>query len=287
MFCGKFRLSVWSLLVVWSIAAYAADLRVVSGLTNPESALVGPDDRIYVSQIGQFDKDGDGSVAVLGKEGKLEIFAKGLDDPKGLAKWKNDIYAADKTRIWKIDAKGNAVEWIKKSNFPEKPQFLNDTVFDSKGNLYVSDTGDIKKGGAGAIFKISPERKVTLVILEAMDKRIKSPNGLLMNGDHALLVLDFFTGELNRLDLKTLKISKLADGFGGADGLARDRAGILYISDWKGGRVWSFNPKQKNTKPVMYRQGFMAVADITLDASENFILVPDMKMGTLTWLPKR
>ncbi|MGH8753651.1 MAG: hypothetical protein ACREUJ_07225, partial [Burkholderiales bacterium] len=79
----------------------------------------------------------------------------------------------------------------------------------------------------------------------------------------------------------------LADGFGGADGLARDRAGILYISDWKGGRVWSFNPKQKNTKPVMYRQGFMAVADITLDASENFILVPDMKMGTLTWLPKR
>ncbi|MGH8716127.1 MAG: hypothetical protein ACREUI_05270, partial [Burkholderiales bacterium] len=99
-------MSVWSLLVVWSIAAYAADLRVVSGLTNPESALVGPDDRIYVSQIGQFDKDGDGSVAVLGKEGKLEIFAKGLDDPKGLAKWKNDIYAADKTRIWKIDAKG-------------------------------------------------------------------------------------------------------------------------------------------------------------------------------------
>jgi sugar lactone lactonase YvrE len=269
------------------IGVRAADLRVVSGLKNPESALVGPDGRIYVSQIGKFDKSGDGSVAVIGKDGRPEIFAKDLDGPKGLAKWKNHIYVADKTRIWKIDPNGNAVEWIKKSDFPDKPQFLNDTVFDSKGNLYVSDTGDIKNGGGGAIFKISPERKVTLVTFEGMDKRIKSPNGLLMEGDRALLVLDFSTGELNRLDLKALKTTTLASGFGGGAGLARDKAGVLYISDWKGGKVWSFNPKQKNVKPVLYKQNFMSAADITLDAGENFILVPDTKMGTLTWLPKR
>ncbi|MGH8750199.1 MAG: SMP-30/gluconolactonase/LRE family protein [Burkholderiales bacterium] len=269
---------------VSAACAQAGDLRVLSGLKNPESALAGSDGRIYVSQIGAFDKDGDGSLAVIGKDGKLEIFAKGLDDPKGLAQWKGELYAADKTRIWKIDARGNAVEWVRKSDFPEKPQFLNDLVFDSKGNLYVSDTGDLEKGG-GVIFKITPQRKVTLVILEGADKRIKAPNGLLMEGDSALLVLDFLNGELNRLDLRTLKLTRLAGGFGGGDGLARDKAGVLYISDWKGGRVWSFNPRQKNSKPVLYQQNFVSAADITLDSSEKFILVPDMKAGTLTWLP--
>ncbi len=37
--------------------------------------------------------------------------------------------------------------------------------------------------------------------------------------------------------------------------------------------------------PVKYDQHFEAAADITLDASERFLIVPDMKAGTLTWLP--
>ncbi len=38
--------------------------------------------------------------------------------------------------------------------FPPKPLFLNDVDADSAGNLYVSDSGDLK-GGEGAVYKIA------------------------------------------------------------------------------------------------------------------------------------
>ena len=61
---------------------------------------------------------------------------------------------------------------------------------------------------------------------------------------------------------------------------------MLYISDWKGGKAWKLNLKQKGAKPQQYSQSFQSAADITMSADGKFILVPDMKAGTLVWLPK-
>ena len=280
------KLALALALLAAAAAARAEALRVVSGLVNPESALIGWDGRVYVSQIGEFGKDGDGSIAVIGKGGKLELFAKGLDDPKGLAVLNKNLYVTDKNRIWKIDSTGKARVFVKLEAFPQPPLFLNDLVFDSRGNLYVSDTGDIEKGGKGALFRVNHLGKVSLVINEAQEPRIKSPNGLLMDGPDKLLVVDFASGELNRLNLKTKKLEKVADGFGGGDGLVRDKAGVLYVSDWKGGHVWRLNLKQKDAKPQQFEQTFQASADIGLDRTGKFLLVPDMKAGTVTWLPK-
>src|SRR4051812_5676762 len=80
-------------------------LTTVKGLAFPESVLVGTDNKIYVSQIGEFGKDGDGSVVII-KDGQIMPFASGFDDPKGLAQIGQFIYVADKTRIWKIDRRG-------------------------------------------------------------------------------------------------------------------------------------------------------------------------------------
>ena len=63
-----------------------------------------------------------------------------------------------------------------------------------------------------------------------------SPNGLLMEGPDRLLVVDYTTGILFRIDLKAMlpmaggvpvqpaskTMEKVAGGFGAADGLARD-----------------------------------------------------------------
>ena len=280
----------FSLALVLSLAvssvANADELRAVTGFVSPESAIVGPDGRIYVSEIGEFGKDGDGKVTVVGKSGQPKVFASGFDDPKGLAVWKHWIFVTDKTRVWKIDGEGRASVFAKTSAFPQPPLFLNDATFDSRGNLYVSDTGDIQNGGKGAIFKITPGGKVSLVISEAQNPRIKSPNGLLLERPGKLLVLDFSNGELLRLDVDKGTTEKLADGFGGADGLARDEKGVLYISDWKGGRVWKLDLKRKDAKPEQYPQTFQSAADISLSRDGKFILVPDMKAGTLSWLPK-
>lgn len=266
--------------------ANADSPRSVKGLTSPESVLVGPDGRIYVSEIGGFGKDGDGKVSVIGKSGNIEPFAKGLDDPKGLAVSKDVIYVADKTRVWKIDKQGQASVFAKAEDFPQPPLFLNDLAFDTSGNLYVSDSGDVQKGGKGAIFRITPAGKVSMLISEAQNPSIKSPNGLLSEQSGKLLVVDLASGELLRLDVGKGKVEKVAEGFGGGDGLALDAAGVLYVSDWKGGRVWKMNLKQKGAKPEQYAQTFQAAADIALSGDGKFILVPDMKAGTLVWLPK-
>jgi gluconolactonase len=269
-----------------SSLADADELRAVKGFGSPESAIVGPDGRIYVSEIGEFGKDGDGKISVIGKSGQAQVFASGLDDPKGLAVWKHWIFVTDKTRVWRIDGEGHASVFVKASDFPQPPLFLNDPVFDSRGNLYVSDTGDIQNGGKGAIFKITLQGKVSLVISEAQNPSIKSPNGLLFERPGKLLVLDFASGELLRLDVDKRTVEKVADGFGGGDGLARDGKGVLYLSDWKGGRVWKLDLKRKDAKAEQYPNTFQSAADIGLSADGKFILVPDMKAGILYWLPK-
>jgi sugar lactone lactonase YvrE len=203
-----------------------------------------------------------------------------------LAASRDAIFVADKTRIWKIDMKGSASVFIKADAFPQPPLFLNDLAFDTSSNLFASDTGDIEKGGKGAIFKISPDGVATVLIAEATQPAIKSPNGLLFESPDKLLVVDFSTGELLRLDVKDLAIEKVASGFGGGDGLARDSSGMLYISDWKNGKAWKMDTRAPGARPQQYAANFQAAADIALSRDEQFLLVPDMKAGVLVWLPK-
>jgi sugar lactone lactonase YvrE len=273
-------------LALSAAGAQADALKTVTGLATPESALIGPDGRIYVSEIGGFGKDGDGKVTAIGPDGKATPVASGMDDPKGLAAVGKTIYVADKTRIWKIDAKGKASVFVKAEDFPQPPLFLNDLTVDRNGNLFVSDSGDIEKGGKGAIFKVTPAGKVSLVVSEAQNPAIKSPNGLLFESSGKLLVVDFASGDLLRLDVGQGTTEKIAEGFGGGDGLAHGAQDLLYVSDWKNGRVWKLDMKSKGAKPEPYAQTFQSAADIALSKDGKFILVPDMKAGTLVWLPK-
>src|SRR5262245_41813916 len=65
--------------------ALAAEKQVIaSGLESPESVAIGQGGRLFVTLIGKSNVNGDGAVAVI-EGGKPKTFAKGLDDPKGLA----------------------------------------------------------------------------------------------------------------------------------------------------------------------------------------------------------
>ncbi|HET6757019.1 MAG TPA: SMP-30/gluconolactonase/LRE family protein [Burkholderiales bacterium] len=271
-------------LFAFALLAQAKEPRVLAGLVSPESVLAAANGKIYVSQIGEFGKDGDGSVVIVNR-GKIEPFATGLNDPKGLAQSGEFIFVTDKDRVWKIDSKGRPTVFADKQAFPIAPQFLNDIVADGDGSFYVSDSGDTQAGSGGAIFKITRTGEVSTLITAKDDGRIKSPNGLLLDR-RSLLVVDFASGELHRVQLNPVRLTKLADGFGGGDGLAQTRSGTLFVSDWKGGRVWSVDLKQNPPQPKLYDRAFQAAADIALDRDEKSLLVPDMKAGTLTWLPR-
>lgn len=267
-------------------AGAADELRAVKGLTTPESAVVTADGRIYVTEIGEFGKPGDGKVTVIDDQGGTRAFATGLDDPKGIAAFGADLFVVDVTRVVRIDIAGKVTVLARPTDFPAPPLFLNDVAIDRDGNVYVSDSGEVGKGGKGAVYRISPQGQVTLIVSEAQNPAIRSPNGLLLDGRGGLLVADFSTGELLRVDLATRAVERLGDGFGAADGLALDAEGRLYVSDWKGGQVWQWEPGRSGAKPKRYDRTFGAAADITLTADGRHILVPDMKAGILYWLPR-
>jgi gluconolactonase len=261
-------------------SAQAHEAKTITGLKMPESAIAAKNGLIYVSEINEFGKDGDGQISTIDKNGKLAVFATGMDDPKGLAIIGKDIYVADKARVLKVAPDGKWQVFAAEDAFPVKPQFLNDLESDDEGNLYVSDSGDLKTGGA--IYRIDRAGMVTLITDGKKDPAVLAPNGLLMDGRGKMLEVDIASGILYRIDLSSGKLTKLAEGFGGADGIVRSKKGMLYVSDWANGKVFSVD---KNYKVTLIKDGLKSAADINISRDGRYLLVPDMKGGELVMLP--
>jgi len=265
-------------LLMSGASVHAADRRVIAaGMENPESVVIGRDGRLYMTVIGKSDVDGDGTVAVI-VGGKPQVFAKGLDDPKGLVTRGTDLFVADKARVWKIDSDGKAGVYAAAEDFPSKPKFLNDIEVSPAGDVFVSDCGTFVADAA--VFRITPDRKVSVLVDQKSFPALKAANGLLMDGKDHLLVADFTAGRLYRCSLADGSMVEVASGLGGADGLARDAKGRIYVSDWKGGKVFVLEPG--STTPTLYADKFQAAADILYSAKGGALLVPDMKAGTLS-----
>lgn len=261
-------------------APVATSAKTLSGLTMPESAIAHTDGRIFITEIGGYGKDGDGKVTVLNTDGTTATVADGLNDPKGIDMFNNQLYVADMNHVLRIDLDGKKTVFAKTADFKGTPTFFNDIEIDGLGNVYVSDSGD-DKGKHAAIYQITQAGKVTRLLDE--NTGIKRPNGLLMDGPNKLLVADFGSGKLFQLafDAETgkSKLTLLNSGFGAADGLVRDSDGLLYISDWAGGKVWQLG--EPKATPQLISQGHKSSADISLSIDGKFILMPDMKAGSL------
>ena len=259
-------------------------MQKITGLKMPESVVQAKNGKIYVSEINGFGKDADGQITVI-ENGKARVFATGLDDPKGLAIVGQDLYVADNKRVLKIalagSNQGQAQAFATAASFPEMPLFLNDLEADIAGNLYVSDSGDLK-GKGGAIYKINSQGKVALVINSKQDSRVLAPNGLLMDdsGD-VIMEVDFVSGVLYSYNMKTKVLHDVAEGFGGGDGLVHHSNGNMLISDWKNGKVFSVNLAGE-VKEI--KAGYQAAADIALTKDEKTLMVPDMKAGELDFI---
>jgi len=277
-----YRVSYGEVDTATKVSSTAITLGAVTGLKMPESSIAHPDGRIFVTEIGEFGKSGDGKVTVINPDGSKSVLADNLNDPKGIDMFNNQLYVADINQVVRIDLDGNKTIIAKSSDFQSKPIFLNDIEIDGLGNVFVSDSGD-DNGKHAAVYKISPHGKVVQLINQKSG--IKRPNGLLMDGPNALLVADFGTGKLFRLDYSEnsgkvkSNLTLLNQGFGGADGLIRDSNGILYVSDWAGGKVWQLS--EPRATPQLISEGHKSSADISLSADGKAILMPDMKSGTL------
>ncbi len=274
------------LLSVFIPVAQAAPLSTqkISGLKMPESVVQATDGRVFVSEINGFGVDGDGQISVI-EAGQVTLFAKGLDDPKGLAIIGQSLYVADNKRILKLalsgPKQGQAEVFAAASAFPVTPLFLNDLEADLAGNLYVSDSGDLK-GKGGAVYQINAQGQVRLLISGQQDNRILAPNGLLMDdtGD-VLMVVDFASGILYSYNLATKQLLDIAVGFGGGDGVVHHANGSMFVSDWKNGKVFRLDMNGEVTPLAVTYQ---SAADIALTKDEKVLMVPDMKAGELDFI---
>jgi gluconolactonase len=249
----------------------------VTGLINPESVLQDKNGNIFVSEIGEFGKYGDGKISVIDKKGKLKVLAKDLDDPTGIVLMDDKLYVTDIDKVKEVDMAGNVSVLAEAKDFPKKPQFLNDIETDHFGNLYVSDSGDLKSGGA--VFKIDKNKSITIIV-DSSNAKILAPNGLLYEGRNSLLEADFASGVLYRINLKSGEMTEIADGFGGADGIVKTSNSKIYVSDWKNGLVNFVSAK----KARLFIAGLTSSADMALSNNGKYLIVPLMKIGEIQFV---
>jgi glucose/arabinose dehydrogenase len=254
---------------------------LVAGLQHPSSVAARPDGRVFVTTLGEVGKDGDGAVMEV-KGGKAVPFATGLDDPRGIVAWQQQLFVADKTRIWRIDPKGKANVHVEAKAFPTPVAVLHDLEVDGMGTLYVSANGDLE-GKSGAIYRVTPNRKAHLLISHTKDPQLATPKGLRLLNEYHLHVTDSGSGDLLQVRLRDGQVTKLAGGFGGAAGVTFDHFGRLYVCDHANGKVYVI-PRPEE-KPVLLAEGFQAPADLCLAPDGKSILVADAKAGTVTAVP--
>jgi hypothetical protein len=256
--------------------------QIVTGLKQPESIGVGPDGRVYVSETGEYEKPNDGYISIL-EGGRTRPFATGLDDPHGIKWWRNYLFVSDNMgMVWRIDTKGVVERFVDATDFPRKTTNFNDIEIDAEGNLYISDSGDWE-GRGGVIFRITQDKKISVVISDEDDWRLVSPNGLLMDGPGKLLVVDYTTGNLFRVDVRTKTMEKVNGGFGASDAIVRDSRGRLIISDYAGHRIFVLSTP--DAKPqVIQVSGVDSAADLAISPDGKSLLIPDMGGGRIAVL---
>lgn len=157
----------------------------------------------------------------------------------------NNIYACDASdrSIKKIAPDGSVTTYA--TGTDEDPFITpNYPVFDSKGNLYMCDSGDWKQDN-GKIFKISPGG-----ISEVWDRRLKEfPNGICISPNDGYLVVAMSLNPpriakvvIDR-DEEPGKIDTLVEIPDTVpDGVLFDREGFLYVSCYRPDRIYRLSP---------------------------------------------
>jgi gluconolactonase len=266
------------------LTAFAKSPTTVAGLKNPESVVVGPGGKVYVSVIGERDKLGDGLVVMVDRDSaKITTFATGLDDPKGMVWVGDSLFVADLRKVWKIDAKGQVEVFLVPEDFPRRPVYLTGIAYDGQGAFFVCDSGD-RLGNKGAVFRVDARKKILLVLdAELTSPQIAIPYGLIVDDPDHFFVADFGFGYLYRFDINIGTAQRISGGFGGAYGLAVVAGGPLYVSDWRRGLIFQINTDLE--PPALVAEKFESPAGIALTRDGRTLLIPDTKAGTLTWLP--
>lgn len=241
-----------------------------SVLKVPESVLLDAGNNVlYVSNIDgdAAQKDGKGSIGKVGLDGKIITvdWVSGLNAPKGMGIYKGDLYVADLSEVVVINIKSGTIS----KHIPiDGATFLNDITIDKNGVVYVSDTRKKK------VHRI--ENGTASVILDSLS--LKSPNGLLANGDN-LYVLD--AGSMYKIE-NDKRLTKIADGMeASTDGIENVKGNEFIVSCWIGA-IYYINADGSKQKLLDTQEQKINSADICYDAKSHILYVPNFLRNSVT-----
>lgn len=176
--------------------------------------------KVYVAVVGDF----------VGTGSKIQRIAASLD-PATL----KDVATIPAIGAPTPRTEGNPDGSADTITFGSGARVPNAMTFDSHGNLYVSDSFQ------GAVFKIAnPEGCAPSCTVQTLshDPKLATAgfppfggNGLAFNkGESALFVANTGDDRLLRIDMVTLEVTVFAESINGADGIAFDKQGTLWVA---------------------------------------------------------
>jgi sugar lactone lactonase YvrE len=260
----------------------ATKVITVVGFSTPESVLHDSAQDIYfVSSINGSPtaKDNNGFISRVRPDGAVENlkFIEGgragatLNAPKGLALLGDTLWVADIDVVRAFNARtGAPVDSVKL----DSAVFLNDVAIAPTGAIYITDTGirfddvgNVLHPGPDRIFRVGPDRKVTVA---ARGDTLGRPNGITVDPvGKRFIVVSFGGKSVMAWKPGDRAPSVIAKGAGGFDGVEVVGARIL-VSSWADSTVSSYETGQE----VKVITGVPSPADIGYDAKRKRVLVP-------------
>ena len=262
----------------------ATKVATVAGFLTPESVLHDTTQDIYfVSNINGSPtaKDNNGFISRVRPDGAVENlkFIEGgksgvtLNAPKGLALWADTLWVADIDAVRAFNARtGATIDSVSLASLGAV--FLNDIAVAPTGALYITDTGirfddvgNVLHPGPDRVFRIGPDRKVTVAV---RGDTLGRPNGIALDPvGKRFVIVEFGGRSLLAWKPEDKAPSVIAKGPGGFDGVVI-AGGKILVSSWTDSTVSSYETGQA----VKLVTGVPSPADIGYDAKRNRLLIP-------------
>jgi len=177
-------------------------VRKIYTAPRPDSLVRGFEGKLFVSVAGGTEA-GDGEVRVI-RGIETYAFARGLDEPSGMAFAGDRLLVVDGERVMSLDAEGASEVFCNWTDFPVRTKLLRRlAVSGEDGTVFVSDAGDLSEipedytpdwwnaDGAATVFPDGRIFRKTLgldvdVEIEG-DTGLLSPSGLLWERERGLV----------------------------------------------------------------------------------------------------